>query len=107
MWLRIDISHHIHHEYYLKHSSPWQVPDSCLVTLCKNCHDKRHLEEGIPWYDIVNGNLVVISGCDRCGGSGNIKDYKHIQGGICFKCNGNWYTNKEIFKIIHERIKKK
>lgn len=105
---KIDISHHIDHEYYLKYSSPWQVPDSCLVTLCKNCHKKRHLEEEIPWYDTVNGKLaIIIPGCGRCGGSGTLEEYKHIQGGMCFKCNGKGYTYHGMFYTKHERIMKK
>lgn len=26
--------------------------------------------------------------CPRCGGSGHIRAYSHIQGGICLKCDG-------------------
>jgi len=26
--------------------------------------------------------------CPRCEGHGNIKSYKHVEGGICFKCAG-------------------
>ncbi|MDG1158122.1 MAG: hypothetical protein P8N19_01430 [Flavobacteriales bacterium] len=26
--------------------------------------------------------------CSRCGGSGHLPQYNHIQGGACFKCNG-------------------
>ena len=26
--------------------------------------------------------------CPRCGGAGIIEAYKHINGGVCFKCNG-------------------
>lgn len=33
---------HIHHKYYLEGKMPWEVPDSCLVTLCKTCHEKEH-----------------------------------------------------------------
>lgn len=104
----IDVLHHVHHQYYIKDSLPWQVPDSCLVTLCKKCHDKRHNEEEIPWYDLVDGKLaIIIPSCDRCGGRGDIQEYKHILGGMCFKCNGKGYTHNGIFIITHERVMKK
>lgn len=37
----------VHHTYYLKDRMPWQVPDSCLITLCKVCHKKEHLGKPI------------------------------------------------------------
>ncbi len=33
---------HIHHKYYIKDKMPWEVPNDCLITLCKNCHEKEH-----------------------------------------------------------------
>ena len=33
---------HVHHKYDLEGKMPWEVPDSCLVTLCKTCHEKEH-----------------------------------------------------------------
>ncbi len=33
---------HVHHTYYLIDRMPWQVPDDCLITLCKVCHKKEH-----------------------------------------------------------------
>lgn len=33
---------HVHHTYYLRDRMPWQVPDDCLITLCKSCHKKEH-----------------------------------------------------------------
>ena len=32
----------VHHKYYLKDKMPWQVPDDCLITLCRKCHQKEH-----------------------------------------------------------------
>ena len=32
----------VHHTYYLIRKMPWEVPDSCLVTLCGVCHEKEH-----------------------------------------------------------------
>lgn len=36
----------VHHTYYLRDKMPWQVPDDCLITLCRSCHKKEH--EGKP-----------------------------------------------------------
>lgn len=30
--------------------------------------------------------------CSRCGGARRIECYKHVEGGICFKCNGSRFT---------------
>jgi len=29
------------------------------------------------------------STCSRCSGTGHLPQYKHVEGGICFKCRGN------------------
>ena len=26
--------------------------------------------------------------CNRCGGKGIMEEYRHLNGGACFKCNG-------------------
>jgi len=33
--------------------------------------------------------------CNKCGGRGFIAMYKHVQGGICFTCNGTGLFNLE------------
>jgi hypothetical protein len=33
---------HVHHTYYLEGKMPWEVPNDCLITLCKSCHKKEH-----------------------------------------------------------------
>lgn len=32
----------VHHKYYLEGKQPWEVPDSCLITLCSKCHKEAH-----------------------------------------------------------------
>jgi len=32
---------HVHHLKYGK-SDPWEVPNSWLITFCKNCHSQAH-----------------------------------------------------------------
>ena len=31
---------------------------------------------------------VTTNKCGRCGGKGYINAYNHIQGGVCFRCDG-------------------
>ena len=78
----------VHHKYYMQGLKPWEYPDDALVTLCEDCHKKRHQESTIPVY---NSNLVRIddlSPCTKCGGSGYLPQYRHIKNGICFQCGG-------------------
>lgn len=52
--------------------------------------------------------------CPRCGGSGYIYGYEHVEGGICFKCNGSgryehsWkeYTPEYAQKLDDRRLAK-
>lgn len=37
----------VHHLFYLPGKLPWEVPDSFLVTLCLDCHEKRHENKSI------------------------------------------------------------
>ena len=32
----------VHHTYYLEGKMPWEVPNDCLITLCRACHEKEH-----------------------------------------------------------------
>ncbi len=41
---------HVHHKYYLEGKMPWEVPDDCLVTLCKTCHEKEHEGKNIQTF---------------------------------------------------------
>lgn len=78
----------IHHTYYIKGRKPWEYDKDVLVSLCENCHKKRHETSSVPYYDTdkrLIGNLVT---CDRCGGSGYLPQYSHVENGICFKCGG-------------------
>ncbi|MGY3214030.1 hypothetical protein [Mucilaginibacter sp. HD30] len=34
--------------------------------------------------------------CDRCGGSGNLSQYIHVEGGVCFKCGGEGYDVTKV-----------
>lgn len=78
----------IHHTYYIKDSKPWEYENDSLVTLCEDCHKKRHENTRIPLYDQEKRLISNLIPCDRCGGSGYLPQYNHIEHGICFKCHG-------------------
>jgi hypothetical protein len=48
--------------------------------------------------------------CPKCGGSGNIQKYKHVESGVCFECSGSGtVTDEELLRIekdIAKEIKK-
>lgn len=37
-----DTTLNVHHRYYIKNNAPWDYPDEALLTLCENCHARRH-----------------------------------------------------------------
>jgi hypothetical protein len=42
-------------------------------------------------YDLGNAEEAEVSHkniCPKCGGTGYIRQYSHVSGGICFHCNG-------------------
>lgn len=79
----------IHHKYYIQNHKPWEYDDSALVTLCEDCHQKRHQQQ-VPCYRAKDLRDIALyySTCNRCGGRGYIPEYNHVQNGICFKCGG-------------------
>ena len=80
---------HIHHQYYIKDRNPWEYEDDALVTLCADCHQKRHNTTNIPMYS-TNGELLKsnLQLCNRCQGRGYIPQYHYYYEGICFQCYG-------------------
>ena len=53
---------HVHHVMYLTDHLPWDYPNQCLITLCKDCHFK---EEKLKSEDgLLMGNLL-LSGLSR------------------------------------------
>ena len=78
----------VHHTYYIKGHKPWEYENDSLVTLCEDCHRKRHEGTAVP---LLNDNKELVANlatCPRCGGSGYLPQYSHVEHGICFKCNG-------------------
>lgn len=96
---------HVHHNYYIKDSMPWEIDDVALVSLCKSCHTKRHEQENIKVYKRHNGELIVTGyyylKCPRCNGTGYLPQFKHVEDGICFKCFGNVLSGT----IFSDRLK--
>lgn len=86
----------IHHKYYIKGKKPWEYDNNALITLCEDCHRKRH-ESSIPQYRSLIGKGIdsYCEKCDKCNGTGYLSQYNHIEHGVCFKCGGegtiiNW-----------------
>lgn len=79
---------HIHHKCYRKGFEPWEQDNFDYVTLCNICHKNVHESVTIPYY---NGQIILQSqrSCQRCNGRRIFECYKHVQNGVCFRCNGS------------------
>lgn len=54
----------------------------------------------------AKGNAVVRRPCPKCDGKGEINYYKHVQAGICFKCEGNRFMYKNMkLRTMEEALK--
>jgi hypothetical protein len=82
---------HVHHTYYQIGVFPWEYPDRSLITLCWICHIEKHSNSLIPVLDSNGKQIKSFHACKRCGGAGIIPQFKHVQGGICFRCWGARY----------------
>ena len=78
----------VHHRYYTIGSKPWEYSNDALVTLCQDCHSKRHKDAKVPLYTPEHQLIKHLIPCSRCGGSGYLPQYNHVENGICFKCGG-------------------
>lgn len=84
---------HVHHKFYIKEKLPWEYEKDALITLCNWCHWELHKQTNIPIFTMVNGKLIELeyTPCKRCHGAGVFPEYKNVQSGICFRCNGSRY----------------
>lgn len=59
------------------------------VKASSNLYSKRQVHGRAlrELYDTSN-KRPVINDCTRCGGTGHIRAYSHIKGGLCFHCEG-------------------
>lgn len=76
----------VHHKYYVWNQLPWEYELDALTTLCDKCHENEHTP--VVYSDSMLRTLKELSECSRCGGKGYIKEYEHVQNGICFACGG-------------------
>ena len=92
---------HVHHKFYLVAHLPWEIDDTGLVSLCRNCHSRRHQNEDIKIYEIVQNRKVLsnnfyFTSCSRCYGTGYLPEFHYYENGICFRCHGN-FISQTIF----------
>lgn len=87
-----------HHRYYIFGADAWDYPDEALTTLCIDCHRKAHLLERIPIVHSDGSPVIVSFKCERCGGPGEIPEYRHVQNGVCFRCWGSGIDTAKLFK---------
>ena len=90
----------VHHSYYIRGKKPWEYPDDALVTLCEDCHKKRHTSARIPLYDSSNLLIKGLCPCEKCGGSGYLSQYRHVENGVCFKCGGEGISLDDVHSNI-------
>lgn len=72
----------------LKYTTTPQIIILHVGNLCEDCHKKRHQTMSIPMLDSQLRYIKDMQICDRCGGSGYLPQYHHVEHGICFKCGG-------------------
>lgn len=95
----------VHHLHYIDGLDPWEYKDSELITLCEECHSFVHSNYEVPVYRLEGENLVKIqfTPCYRCGGAGWFPEFKHVQGGVCFRCHGARY--EELIDVVENYAK--
>ncbi len=79
---------HVHHTYYQLDKMPWEYPSKSLMTVCWKCHEELHKSEKVPILDSNNIQIGELTPCDKCCGAGYIPQYRHVENGICWDCNG-------------------
>jgi len=101
-----DERNHVHHLHYIKDELPWEIEDSGLITLCYQCHKKRHESTDFQIFVRINNKLIPSTSgriyCNRCGSIGYIPKYNHVQNGICFNCWGNLINQSVFNKVLSE-----
>ena len=93
---------HVHHKHYIYGLDPWEYKDSELITLCEECHSSLHASSEVPVYKLEGDSLVQLhyTPCYRCGGAGWFPEYRHVEGGICFRCHGQQY--EELIEVVED-----
>jgi hypothetical protein len=101
---------HVHHRYYVLGRSPWEYDDDALISLCPDCHADIHQTESVVVYSSDRQRKIPTNPCVRCRGLGHLPQYRHVQGGVCFRCWGagceevlddpSWIDRAHIFSEI-------
>jgi hypothetical protein len=83
----------VHHNFYVYEFLPWEYENHTMTTLCNLCHWNLHKKTDVPIYTNQNGELEPLNftPCTRCNGAGVFPEYRRIENGICFRCDGNRY----------------
>lgn len=42
----------------------------------------------VPTVPKVAAKVAKPCACPKCGGSGKLYEFRHVSGGVCFRCNG-------------------
>lgn len=82
---------HVHHTFYQMGKMAWEYPDEALKTLCWGCHERLHKTSKVPYLDELGRDIGELTHCFRCCGAGRFPEFRHVQGGICFRCSGAKY----------------
>ncbi len=82
---------HVHHKYYQLNKLAWEYPKESLITLCWICHENLHKDEVVDVLDEEGKVVKKYSPCQRCFGAGMFPEFRHVESGICFRCNGAKY----------------
>jgi hypothetical protein len=90
------INMQIHHTLYIYNKLPWDYNQKYLTTLCNHCHQKLHNDSTVNIWDQNELHKMEFGHCDRCAGKGHLPQYRKIQNGICFKCQGFGYNSRLI-----------
>jgi len=89
---------HCHHNHYVKGMKPWDYPAYALVTVCKDCHDKRHKavilrhdshEDAEMWYLFMEVEAAMLE--EELAERRRRIDWIEEHGGI-WEGNGRYYA---------------
>ena len=81
---------HVHHTYYIDGYLPWTYNSDSLITVCQKCHNEIHQSTIIPVYkNKTKAELLKLTPCEKCHGTGFIEKFYYYQEGVCFACMGN------------------
>lgn len=100
--IHADKAYHleVHHNRYILNRLPWDYKNDDLTTLCNHCHTDFHNNNKVPVFSEDELVELEYEACNKCNGTGYIPQYSHVQGGVCFQCMGDKYTQPLINLIM-------